>query len=136
ADSNPPAKLSWFKRQSYSGSGTFLTVPNISLDDEEAYNCKALNKQGKNYSVPVRINVIYPPRNISVSISGSGEVKEGDSVTLSCSADSNPPATITWYKRGISIAAGQSFSISKIRSADSGEYRCSVFNSQGGENSN
>ncbi|TRY92144.1 hypothetical protein DNTS_031456, partial [Danionella cerebrum] len=130
ADSNPPAKLSWFKRQSYSGSGTFLTVPNISLDDEEAYKCKALNKQGIQYSVPVRINVIYPPRNISVSISGASGA---DSVTLSCRADSNPPAlNFSWFQENGSSAVGSGQSFTALQS---GSFYCEAHHPLGSQRS-
>ncbi|XDV16306.1 hypothetical protein PO909_016082, partial [Leuciscus waleckii] len=45
-------------------------------------------------------NLIYPPKSVSVLISGSGIIVEGDSVTLNCISDSNPPAEISWIKGG------------------------------------
>ncbi len=38
------------------------------------------------------------PQLLSVSVSPSGEIVEGSSVTLSCSSDANPAANYTWYK--------------------------------------
>ncbi len=66
-----------------------------------------------------------PPKSVSVSISASGEIVEGDSVTLSCSSDSNPPAlNFSWFKEGKSVGSGRIYNISKISSDHSGEYKC------------
>ncbi len=75
--------------------------------------------------------VLDPPRSVSVSISPSGEIVEGDSVTLSCSSDSNPPAEISWFKGGETVGSGRIYSISKIRSDHSGEYKCKSINEHG-----
>ncbi len=64
-------------------------------------------------------------------ISPSGEIKEGDSVTLNCSSDSNPPAEISWFKRGTFVGFGRIYSISNIRSDHSGEYKCKSGNEHG-----
>ncbi len=72
-----------------------------------------------------------PPKYVSVSISPSGEIVEGDSVTLSCSSDSNPPAEISWIKGRTFVGSGRIYSISKIRSDHSGEYKCKSSNKHG-----
>ncbi len=66
-----------------------------------------------------------------MSITGSGEIVEGDSVTLTCSSDSNPPAEISWFKGGMIVGSGRIYSISKIRSDHSGEYKCKSRNEHG-----
>ncbi len=66
-----------------------------------------------------------------MSISPSGEIVEGDSVTLTCSSDSNPPAEIIWIKGGMFVGSGRIYSISKIRSDHSGEYKCKSINKYG-----
>ncbi len=65
-----------------------------------------------------------PPKGAFVVASPSGEIVEGDSVTLSCSSDSNPPAEISWFKGGTFVGSGRIYSISNIRSDHSGEYKC------------
>uniref|UniRef100_A0A8C8HHC9 Ig-like domain-containing protein n=1 Tax=Oncorhynchus tshawytscha TaxID=74940 RepID=A0A8C8HHC9_ONCTS len=70
---------------------------------------------------------VYAPKNTSVSVSPSGEIVEGSSVTLTCSSDANPPVDkYTWYKKNVTSpkASGQSYIITNIISEDRGEYYC------------
>ncbi|KAL1281304.1 hypothetical protein QQF64_000107, partial [Cirrhinus molitorella] len=131
SDSNPPANISWFKGGTFVGSGRIYSISKISSDHSGEYKCKSINEHGEKYSDAVTLNVMYPPRNISVSISPSGEIKEGDSVTLNCSSDSNPPAEISWFKGGKFEGSGRIYSISKISSDHSGEYKCKSINEHG-----
>ncbi len=67
-----------------------------------------------------------------MSISPSGEIMEGSSVTLNCSSDSNPPAlNFSWFKVETTVGSGRIYSISKIRSDHSGEYKCKSRNEHG-----
>uniref|UniRef100_W5K1F2 Ig-like domain-containing protein n=1 Tax=Astyanax mexicanus TaxID=7994 RepID=W5K1F2_ASTMX len=84
--------------------------------------------------------ITHPPKSVSVSISPSGEIVEGSSVTLTCSSDGNPPVqNYTWFKKVNKDVpqkwTGQIYSITNIRSADSGEYQCMATNTQGSRSS-
>ncbi|KAA8595416.1 hypothetical protein FQN60_012551, partial [Etheostoma spectabile] len=59
----------------------------------------------------------------SVSVSPSGEVMEGSSVTLTCSSDAYPAATYTWYLEKQKLLNKEpQLVFSTILSSDSGEY--------------
>ncbi|XP_077057486.1 B-cell receptor CD22-like [Siphateles boraxobius] len=131
SDSNPPAEISWFKGRTIVGSGRIYNISKISSDDSGEYKCKSINEHGEKYSDAVTLNVMYPPRNVSVLINGSGVIVEGDSVTLNCISDSNPPAEISWFKGGTFVGSGRIYNISKISSDDSGEYKCKSINEHG-----
>ncbi|XP_048051356.1 B-cell receptor CD22-like [Megalobrama amblycephala] len=133
SDSNPPAlNFSWFKGGTIVGSGRIFSISKISSDDSGEYKCRSINEHGEKYSDNLTLNVMYPPRNVSGSISPSGEIVSGDSVTLICSSDSNPPAlNFSWFKGGTFVGSGRIYSISKIRSDDSGEYKCRSINEHG-----
>ncbi|XP_073762928.1 B-cell receptor CD22-like isoform X3 [Danio rerio] len=133
SDSNPPAlNFSWFKGETFVGSGRIFNISKISSDDSGEYKCRATNEHGEKYSDPVTLDVQYPPKKVSVSISGSAVIVEGDSVTLSCSSDSNPPAlNFSWFKGETLVGSGRIFNISKISSDDSGEYKCRARNEHG-----
>ncbi|XP_067261223.1 B-cell receptor CD22-like [Chanodichthys erythropterus] len=131
SDSNPPAEISWFKGEMFVGSGRIYSISKISSDDSGEYKCRSINEHGEKYSDALTLNVMYPPRNVSVLITGSGEIVSGDSVTLICSSDSNPPAEISWFKGGTFVGSGRIYNISKISSDDSGEYKCRSINKHG-----
>ncbi|XP_051727642.1 B-cell receptor CD22-like [Ctenopharyngodon idella] len=131
SDSNPPAEISWFKGGTFVGSGRIYSISKISSDDSGEYKCKSINEHGEKYSDAVTLNVMYPPRRVSVSIIHSGQIWAGDSVTLICSSDSNPPAEIRWFKGRKFVGSGRIFNISKISSDDSGEYKCRSKNKHG-----
>uniref|UniRef100_A0A671NIF9 B-cell receptor CD22 n=1 Tax=Sinocyclocheilus anshuiensis TaxID=1608454 RepID=A0A671NIF9_9TELE len=103
----------------------------IRREDAGRYSC-ALH--GHSYISPAaHLNVTYPPKNVSVSITGSGEIVEGDSVTLSCSSDSNPPAlNFSWFKENQSSAVGSGQSFSALQS---GRFYCEAHNQHGSQRS-
>ncbi|XP_048036003.1 B-cell receptor CD22-like [Megalobrama amblycephala] len=135
SDSNPPAEISWFKGRTFVGSGRIFSISKISSDDSGEYKCRSINEHGEKYSDAVTLNVMYPPKSISVSISPSGKIVSGDSVTMICSSDSNPPAEISWFKGRTFVGSGRIYSISKISSDDSGEYKCRSINKHGEKHS-
>ncbi|XP_043101088.1 B-cell receptor CD22-like [Puntigrus tetrazona] len=131
SDSNPPAEISWIKGGTTVGSGRIYNISKIRSDHSGEYKCKSINEHGEKYSEAVNLNVMYPPRSSSVSINRSGEIVEGDSVTLSCSSDSNPPADISWFNGGMFVGYGRIYIISNISSDHSGEYKCKSINEHG-----
>ncbi|KAG1955871.1 hypothetical protein F2P79_007850 [Pimephales promelas] len=135
SDSNPPAEIRWFKEGKFLQSGDTFSLINIKSEASGNYHCSARNIHGYWSSAVVTVNVMYAPRNVSVSISPSGVIVEGDSVTLNCSSDSNPPAEINWIKGGTIVGSGRIFSISNISSDHSGEYKCRSRNTHGEKDS-
>jgi hypothetical protein len=73
------------------------------------------------------------PKTPSVTVSPSGEIEEGSSVTLSCSSDANPAAEYTWFKEHEDSvkASGQNYSITNITSELGGNYYCQAHNAIG-----
>ncbi|XP_073716273.1 B-cell receptor CD22-like [Misgurnus anguillicaudatus] len=133
SESNPPVyNYNWFKGEKLVGSGPIYSITSIRSDHSGEYKCKSRNKHGEKYTKAVMLDVMYAPRNVVVSISGSGEIMEGDSVNLTCRSESNPPVyNYTWFKGGEFIRSGQIYSITSIRSDHSGEYKCKSKNKHG-----
>ncbi|XP_030636346.1 B-cell receptor CD22-like [Chanos chanos] len=140
SDANPPATYTWFKKNGTVTIGKEETyrINKISSEHSGEYQCKSNNQHGHQYSNTVSLNVLYPPRNTKVSVSPSGEIVEGSSVTLTCSSDANPPATYTWFKKNETVTLGKekTYRINKISSEDSGQYKCKCSNQHGHQYSN
>ncbi|XP_053347931.1 B-cell receptor CD22-like [Clarias gariepinus] len=80
------------------------------------------------------------PKNTRAVVLSSGDTVEGDSVTLSCSSDANPPVlNYTWFKQRAAavtlLTTGQNYSISNISSQHRGLYYCTAHNQLGQQNS-
>ncbi|KAL6482243.1 hypothetical protein MHYP_G00103230 [Metynnis hypsauchen] len=138
SDGNPPVKNNtWFKGSTPVGEGKTYSIPKIRSEDSGEYTCQSRNDHGERRSNAVKINVLYPPKRVSVSISPSGEIVEGSSMNLTCKSDANPPVkNYTWFKGSTSLGEGETYSIPKIRSEDSGEYTCQSRNDHGERRSN
>ncbi|XP_053333580.1 B-cell receptor CD22-like [Clarias gariepinus] len=111
-------------------NNTLILQP-TKADDSGSYSCAV--KGHEEHCSPARnLTVMYPPKKVSVSISPSGEIVEGSSVTLTCSSDANPPVeNYTWFKGTTLVGKGKTYTISIISSKDSGEYKCKCSNEVG-----
>ncbi|XP_042620241.1 B-cell receptor CD22-like isoform X3 [Cyprinus carpio] len=137
----PQQTFIWFRNTQRLTTGIItenqLQLQSVSRQDGGNYQC-AVSGYEHLISPPVYLNIEYPPKSVSVSISPSGVIVEGDSVTLSCSSDSNPPALIfSWFKENQSsaVGSGQSFSISSFNSSHSGRFYCEAQNKHGSQRS-
>ncbi|XP_069022953.1 B-cell receptor CD22-like [Embiotoca jacksoni] len=138
SDANPKIKYTWYTmNQTPISKDTQLFFRSIKSSDSGEYYCKAENELGERTSKYVFVDVKYGPEISTVSVSHSGEIVEGSSVTLTCSSDANPVANYTWYKENEDspIASGQIFVISDIRPEHSGSYYCEAQNRRGRQNS-
>ncbi|XP_041959452.1 sialoadhesin-like [Alosa sapidissima] len=115
-----------------------LIFQSVSTGDEGNYSC-ALKHNEDHPSKPVELNVMFPPRVPSVSVSPASETLEGASVTLTCSSDANPPVeNYTWYRRTaaetVRVGTGEriNFNLTPDRA---GLYHCEAHNSVGSLNS-
>ncbi|XP_046696576.1 sialoadhesin-like isoform X1 [Silurus meridionalis] len=95
SDANPPVLIyTWFKREDPDillTSNQKFNISNLSKQHSGFYYCTAYNQLGRHNATPVHLDVLYAPRNTSLSVAS------GDLPTLSCSSDSNPISSYTWY---------------------------------------
>ncbi|XP_049341081.1 sialoadhesin-like [Astyanax mexicanus] len=96
--------------------------------DAGSYSCAVKEHE------EIRSAAVYSPKETRAVVLPSGERKEGDSVTLTCSSDADPPVlTFYWFKQSVneSLGTGQNYSITNISSQHSGLYYCTALNQLG-----
>ncbi|XP_068097649.1 sialic acid-binding Ig-like lectin 16 isoform X2 [Hyperolius riggenbachi] len=89
------------------GSSSSMTFTPTPSDHQAIVTCEVTLPTGR-MSAQKMLNVLHPPEIIEVNIYSSDGIsihtngivfiKEKESVTLNCSADGNPPASVTWTK--------------------------------------
>uniref|UniRef100_A0A4W5NAP0 B-cell receptor CD22 n=1 Tax=Hucho hucho TaxID=62062 RepID=A0A4W5NAP0_9TELE len=127
---NPTPTNIWYKnRQPVKKDSS--SMYSISSEDADSYSCTVKGRED------LRSPAVYKPKS-SVSVSPSGEIVEGSSVTLTCSSDANPPVDkYTWYFQNKTFpnGFGQMYNISNFKSKDNGHYHCEAWNGRGSRNS-
>uniref|UniRef100_A0AAR2M6B8 Ig-like domain-containing protein n=1 Tax=Pygocentrus nattereri TaxID=42514 RepID=A0AAR2M6B8_PYGNA len=122
--------FTWYRNGRYLSSSTDqLHLQPVSRKDAGRYRCAVLGQDLR--SPEVTLNVRYGPKSISVSISPSGKIVEGSSVTLTCSSDANPPVEYNWIKGTTIVGKGKTYTMKEISSVDSGQYKCRSSNEHG-----
>ncbi|XP_041811539.1 myelin-associated glycoprotein isoform X2 [Chelmon rostratus] len=86
-----------------------------------------------------RLKVQYGPRFTVATLSTSGPVSEGRTVTITCSSDANPPVSFyTWYRadNGQLTKRGEGqILVLKVDQGDSGAYLCEALSKRGSQRS-
>uniref|UniRef100_A0A8D0AEN6 B-cell receptor CD22 n=1 Tax=Sander lucioperca TaxID=283035 RepID=A0A8D0AEN6_SANLU len=90
----------------------------VSVEDNNSYSCAVTGYE--DYRSPP----VYGPKLPSVSVSPSGEIKEGSSVTLTCQSNNGNPELQP-------LSENTPLVFRSIQSSDSGEYYCTAENELG-----
>ncbi|XP_067093495.1 myelin-associated glycoprotein-like [Osmerus mordax] len=138
SDANPAVKsFNWYRADGNLGIsvGSRKKLTTQVSEENRHFYCETRNEHGAENSSVIELDVQYPPKNISVSISPSDSEIEGSSVILTCISDANPEVkNYTWYRVNGDeniIQLGQSFIIDRVDSSHSGEYYCEALNEHG-----
>ncbi|XP_019484563.1 PREDICTED: carcinoembryonic antigen-related cell adhesion molecule 1-like, partial [Hipposideros armiger] len=111
-----------------------LTIFYVTRNYIGPYECELQNPATANRSDPLYLNVLYGPDSPTISPSDT-HYRPGANLSLSCHADSNPPAQYSWLINGSLKQSSQDLFITNITANDSGTYTCLVHNSVTGLNS-
>ncbi|XP_025766976.1 B-cell receptor CD22 isoform X3 [Oreochromis niloticus] len=98
------------------------------------FSCQTENNKDPCLIRNISLTVEYAPKNMSANIS-SNIVKEGESVSFTCSAKGQPEPAFTWTKHGRDLHSQANWTISSINASQSGSYACEAKNKHGSEKS-
>ncbi|XP_040276551.1 sialic acid-binding Ig-like lectin 13 isoform X2 [Bufo bufo] len=129
------------------GDGSRTVHSNITFTPRKSHNnsplfCRVTFKPGVTTVKKRTLNVEHSP-SMKITMEGADtdditavNVTDGDSITMKCIVDSNPKASITWYKEDIEVQRTISdrtvtLTLSNITQSDAGRYRCSAENEHG-----
>ncbi|XP_053112697.1 sialoadhesin [Hemicordylus capensis] len=145
-DSEPPSEVAVYKGELLLGSTSKagspalprvsltsahntlkVTIKDVMLEDEGQYVCSAQNRFGESSST-----LDFTAETARITITPSPEVREGETVRLSCtvSGNSSALANYTWSRNGLQLpeAPGNSLEIPHVARGDAGSYSCRVEN--------
>ncbi|XP_075428982.1 sialoadhesin isoform X2 [Ascaphus truei] len=151
-NSNPPSELTLYKEgellassaaggvadqrlhPSFSPDTLRLEITNVRLSDEGRYIFQAKNVHGT-----TTVSVNFTVEGARVLISPSTDLREGDSVSLTCDVLASTPSVTgyTWYKNSRWFQEGSLASLvfERVSSNDAGSYSCTAHSKEGTRNS-
>ncbi|XP_051901303.1 neural cell adhesion molecule 2-like [Pristis pectinata] len=110
-----------------SSDKTKLTITRVKRTDTGTYNCTASNDYNSG-SALIYVQVNYGPENITILPQGPVVADIGSPLTLTCSAHSVPSGEYKWFNGTNHLQTGQQYTMEAVRSVDSGNYTCEVYN--------
>ncbi|XP_019330510.1 PREDICTED: sialoadhesin [Aptenodytes forsteri] len=125
------ANYTWYKNSRWlrEGPASSLVLAPVSSIDTGSYRCRASGTRGSAASAPLSLNVLYPPRDVSVST--FLENRSGRVGIVLCTADSHPASTIALLAPGPTSHNSLRVELGAVGPEDSGEYTCVVGNRLG-----
>ncbi|XP_045064271.1 carcinoembryonic antigen-related cell adhesion molecule 1-like [Coregonus clupeaformis] len=101
-----------------------LSINPVKRTDSGEYLCRVSNPIS---TADAKHDLIVNYGPDGMEIKGPTEIEVGQKLTLTCSADSNPPASYTWMLNGTEIPGhSPEFTKEKSEYSDSGDYTCTA----------
>uniref|UniRef100_A0A3B4WBF3 Hemicentin-1-like n=2 Tax=Seriola lalandi dorsalis TaxID=1841481 RepID=A0A3B4WBF3_SERLL len=117
-----------YSHMRYHIENNMLHFTPVTLHSEGTYHCSAVNRAAVHSSPQYMLLVMYGP--LRVDITGPDSVKPGDSVSLSCTADSRPECDFYWFFDNMSSVVIRTGSVITFPATieNEGNYTCKAMN--------
>ncbi|XP_041757769.1 HEPACAM family member 2-like [Coregonus clupeaformis] len=110
----------------FSADNRTVYLSPVQVIDNGEYECLVSNRVS-NWTASHNLTVNFGPQNISID--GPSAASTGRRVTLSCSADSIPPATFTWMFNRTEMGVNNTlYVIERMEALHIGNYTCTATN--------
>ncbi|XP_071984981.1 vascular cell adhesion protein 1 [Engystomops pustulosus] len=110
-------------------------ITHVSKENAGTYICESTSMVGQEIATNT-LTVLIPPRDTLVVVTPSQNIKEGDTVTITCETHSIPSPTITLQKvcaknSTVLQTSNGTFTLYNVTRNDTGSYRLQIINSAG-----
>lgn len=107
-----------------------LTIFNVTRYYQGPFRCNVSNGISHEISRPLHLNISYGPSNETIMVTPMEHTyKTGSNITLSCSAESSPPAMIQWIVDEVYLnQSGPQLHLKNVTEGNSGNYKCLFHN--------
>ncbi|XP_042595320.1 CD166 antigen homolog A-like isoform X2 [Cyprinus carpio] len=148
---NPAANITWFRNKTplmtdgaaikittnvdvdkatgLSTTTSTLEYTAVKGDIDAKFTCQVQHIKSANMdSSPLVFTVNYPTEKVNLQVVSQGPFKEGDNVTLKCTADGNPPpSSYNFYIKGEKKTVdSNTYTLTSVTRENTGEYQCSL----------
>uniref|UniRef100_A0A8C1RGJ9 Activated leukocyte cell adhesion molecule b n=1 Tax=Cyprinus carpio TaxID=7962 RepID=A0A8C1RGJ9_CYPCA len=105
----------------------------VKEDIDAKFTCQVQHIQSANMdSSPLVFTVNYPTEKVDLQVVSQGPFKEGDNVTLKCTADGNPPpSSYSFYINGEKKTVDSNiYTLTNVTRENTGDYKCSLVDNE------
>ncbi|XP_016144138.1 activated leukocyte cell adhesion molecule b isoform X1 [Sinocyclocheilus grahami] len=151
---SPAANITWFKNKTplmtdgaaikintnvdvdetrLSTTTSTLEYTAVKGDIDAKFTCQVQHIWSANMdSSPLVFTVNYPTEKVNLQVVSQGPFKEGDSVTLKCTADGNPPpSSYSFYIDGEKKTVDSNiYTLTNVTRENTGDYKCSLVDNE------
>ncbi|KAK6326682.1 hypothetical protein J4Q44_G00023270 [Coregonus suidteri] len=117
-----------------------LTIVNVTRYNDGPFRCNAFNAVSNGTTEPLHLNISYGPDGVSFTVNRLNTTTSfliGSTLTMSCSAQSNPQAEFQWAFNGKHLnGTSPDLKLYSAVESQSGLYSCLAFNNRTMSNSN
>ncbi|XP_056379350.1 vascular cell adhesion protein 1 isoform X2 [Hyla sarda] len=119
-----------------SSDGSY-NITHVGIENAGTYICESANVVGQELALGT-LTVQVPPRNTTVVVTPSQNIKEGDTVTITCETHSIPSPTIILQKvcaknNTLLQSTNGTFTLHNVTTNDTGTYTLKIISSAGNE---